>query len=442
MTPRARAILATASTANLAANLLFPVLAVRALGVSDAADALFMAFILPSVVMVLLGNSVLNWSTPRLVRRADDASRRVLCWSLLWTLLSVVSAGCALLWVAAGMALPRVAPGSGYALAISVLPFALLAVLATVVATLAQSLFTAERDVPGGEWRTLVANTLVGLLWFVIAPATLLSCALLFALRPVCTALMLAPRLGAPRRPDFGDADLRDVLRESRLLLVAATYYKSEPFIDRLLFATVPGGAVAAFHVAQQMVGTVSLLMNRMVTAPMVAPLASRVHAGDVAGVHRLLRSALWRVGLVGVLAWLLFALAGEALVGLLFAGTTLAPAQVTLTAQMLVALGGYLLAILCGQVLAQAYYCSGGTRLMVMLGVAGFTLGLLLKVLALWQFGVLGLAAATSLSWLLNTTLMRVFVPKTLQRITVIDGRLWVGDPASPVPRESCTHE
>ena len=78
---RTRTLLAVTSAFNLAANLLFPVLAVRALGGGNAADALFMVFILPTVVAVLLANSVLNWSTPRLVRREDTASRRALAWS-------------------------------------------------------------------------------------------------------------------------------------------------------------------------------------------------------------------------------------------------------------------------------------------------------------------------------------------------------------------------
>lgn len=416
MTPRARIILAFASTANLAANLLFPVLAVRALGIGNAIDALFMVFILPGVVMVLLGNSVLNWSTPRLVRRADNASRRALCWSLLWILLAIVAAGSLLLWLAAYAWQPRLDPQGSYALAVGVLPAGLLAVLVTVVTALAQSLFVAERDVPGSEWRTLAANAAATALWLGAAPATLDACALLFALRALFIAGALVPRLGRPRRPDAGDADLRAVLRESRVLLLAATYYKSEPFVDRLLFASVSGGAVAAFHIAQQIMGTVSLLVNRMVTAPMVAPLASAVHAGNRPAASRLLRRALWQAGGIGVAVWLLLPLVAEPLVAMLFAGMAgdmsdgMAPLQ--LTAQIMAILGGYLLALLLGQVLAQAYYCTGSTTRMMLLGIAGYTLGLVLKIIALQQFGVLGLATAASLSWLVHVTMMRVFLP------------------------------
>lgn len=412
MTPRARFILASASTANLAANLLFPVLAVRALGIGTDVDALFMVFILPGVVMVLLGNSVLNWSTPRLVRRADDASRRALCWSLLWILLAVVGGGCVLLGLAGAWSLPRLDPAGSYAHAVAVLPAGLVAMLATVVVALAQSLHVAERDVAGSEWRTLLANLATTLIWFALAPATLWACALLFALRPLLTAMMLAPRLGPPRRPDTSDEDLRAVLRESRWLLLAATYYKSEPFVDRLLFATVSGGAVAAFHIAQQVMGTVSLLVNRTVTAPMVAPLSASVHAGETAKAASLLHRTLAKVGVIGLLAWGVLLFAAEPLVSLLYSGMSVESTSVELTARMLLILGGYLLAMLLGQVLAQAYYCAGATRRMIALGIAGYTTGLVLKAVALWQFGVLGLAGASSLAWLLNATMLRLFLP------------------------------
>ncbi len=423
MTPRARLLLATASAANLLHNLLFPVLAVRALGAGAAADALFMVFVLPGVVTVLLGNSVLNWATPRLVRHADGTARRALAWSLLWVLLGAVALLCVLLWQGARLALPHVAPGGGYALAIGILPLGLLAVLLSVPAAVAQSLYTAERDVPGGEWRTLMANLAIAAAWLVLMPSTLAGCAALFAARAVLGALLLMPRLGMPRPPVLADAEVRTIFRESRVLLLAATYYKSEPFVDRLLFASVSGGAVAAFHLAQQLLAVVTLMMNRLVTAPLVAPLAERMHAADVHAARRLLRVALVRMALVGCTVWLLFIVAGDALVGLLFAGSGESPQQLALTAQVLALVGGYMLAVMFGQVLAQVFYCAGETRRIVVLGVAGYTLGLVLKVLALWQFGLPGLAAAISLSWLLNAAAYGLAVPGVFRRITAVGG-------------------
>ncbi|MFZ5722436.1 MAG: lipid II flippase MurJ [Pseudomonadota bacterium] len=414
---RSRTPLAVASAVNLLANLLFPALAIRALGIGPAADALFMVFILPGVVVVLLGNSVLNWATPRLVRRSDPASRRQLAWSLLWILLGGVGALCVLLSLPAWLLRPGLAAGSSYALAIDALPAGCVAMLAATGAAVGQALHTAGRAVLESELRTLVANAVILAVWFAVDPSTLAACAWLFALRGVLHAGVLLPRLGMPRPADLSDRDLREVLRDSRLLLLAATYYKSEPFVDRLLFASVSGGAAAAFHLAHQLLATVTLLMNRVITAPMVAPLAERVHAGDGAGARRVLARALWRMALTGVLVWLLFAVAGEPLVRLLFLDAVPEAAHVALTAQLLVLLGGYMLAILLGQTLAQAYYTTGHTRAVMWLGIAGFTLGLAIKALALWYFGAAGLAAALSVSWLLNVSLYGLFRPAIFRR-------------------------
>lgn len=418
---RVQKLLPALSVFNLLANLWFPVLAIRALGASHAADALFLVFILPAVIAVLLGNSVLNWSTPRLVRRVDAAARRQLSWSLLWVLLACVGALCVLLclllWLLVQFALPPLDPAGSHALAMTILPAGVVAILASVVAAVAQALFTAERNVVGSEGRTLLANLLAMLAWLLLDPVTLAGCAALFALRAVLVALLLAPWLGRPLRLEAGDRDLRAVLRESRWLLLAATYYKSEPFVDRLLFASVSAGAVAAFHLAHQILALMTVLMNRVITATLVAPLAEAVHASAAGRARRLLQRALLGMAVTGVLVWVGFVLAGEPLVRLLFAGVPTAVGQIELTAQLLVLLGGYMLGILLGQVLGQALYTTGDTRAMMALGSAGFTLGLVIKVLALWQFGVIGLAAALSVSWLLNALLFYGFRPAIFRR-------------------------
>lgn len=423
MTPRARTALAIVSVANLLLNLLFPVLAVRALGAGVASDALFMVFILPGVIMVLLGNSILNWAIPRLVRRVDPASRQALCWSLLWVILAGVGFLCVVLLIAAQFFLPGFAPGAAgvsqnsYALAVVALPLGLVAVIATAVTSVAQSLFTAERNVQGGEWRTLAGNSVALMCWFLFDPVTLIVCAALFALRALCIAAALLPRLGLPRRPDFSDTDLRDTLRESRVLLLAAVYYKSEPFVDRLLFASAPGGVVAAFHLAQQILTVVTQLMNRTLTAPMVAPFAERMHAGNIPSARAILRRVLLLMALVGIAVWVLFVTMGEPLVALLFIGSVADPAHIALTAQMLAILGGFMLAVLFGQVLAQVSYCTGEVRLAVGLGIFGYTLGLVMKIAALIQFGVIGMVCAISLSWLINTALYPLVAPGIYRR-------------------------
>jgi O-antigen/teichoic acid export membrane protein len=414
MTPRARAVLLTASTANLLHHLLFPVLAIRALGAGTASDALFLVFILPGVAIVLLASSVLNWATPKLVHRPDTASRRALAWSLLWLVCGAMLLLGLLLWLLATLFVP---PGDGaFAQAAGILPIALAAMAGIAVMGVAQSLYTAEHAVPDSEARILLGNLVTVALWFAFPPQTLAACAGFFLLRILLAAALLLPRLGAPRLPDPADADLRAIVRESRWLLLSSTWTKSEPFVDRLLLGAVTsgmagagGGVVAAFHVAQQTVSVVALLMHRTVTAPLVPQLAGELRRHDTAAAQARVRAALLRMAQVAVPVWLLFVVAGERILAPLFAG------DAALAARIFVALGGLLLATLYGQVVAQYYYCTGATRSLLWRSVNGYTLGLALKLLALWQFGVMGLVLAISASWLLQALILRAGVPALL---------------------------
>lgn len=418
MTPRARTLLTVTSAANLLQNLLFPVLAVRALGAGSDTDALFMVFILPTVAMVLLAGSVFNWLTPRLVRRLDDASRRDLSWSLMWVLLAGVSVFCALLWWLTAFALDGRNINDSYALAGGVLPLGLIAVLATVVSSLSSCLFVAERDVLGGEWRSLLGSSLALFAWVWVAPETLFACAALFALRAVCMAVVLLPRMGMPRLPLWQDKDLREILRESRLLLLAATYYKSEPFVDRFLLASAPGGAVAAYHLAGQILAVVTQLAQRVLIAPLIAPFAEAVHQADIPRMRKIISAAFLRALLLGLVVWAMVIVGADVLLRMLFAGSAVDPEHLALTAQMMAVLGGFMLAVLLGMVSAQVYYCSGETRRVVVYSSMAVTGGFVLKLLALWQFGVMGLVAAISLSWLFNVIWFCGKIPEVFRAV------------------------
>lgn len=402
MTPAARFLLTATALANLLLNLLFPVLAVRALGAGADTDALFMVFVLPGVITVLLGNSVLNWLTPRLVRRQDPASRRLLCWGLLWTLSLGVAALCLLLWAGGSVALAGREPDS-YTRALEILPWGIVAVLVSVAAALAQCLYIAERDVPAGESRALLGGVLVLAVWLAVSPATLEACALLFMLRALAVTVLVMPRLGKPGGLAWSDTDLRDILRESRLLLLAATYYKTEPFVDRLLFASAPGGAVAAYHLAGQLLAVVTQMVQRTLIAPLIAPFAEAVHRADLPRMRRIIYGTYVRVLILGLTVWALIIFAGEPLLGWMFSGSGVEPAHLALTADMLNILGGFMMAVLFGLVSAQVCYCTGETRRVVVYSSAAYTVGLVIKLLMFWQFGVIGLVAAVSFSWLLN---------------------------------------
>jgi peptidoglycan biosynthesis protein MviN/MurJ (putative lipid II flippase) len=94
---------------------------------------------------------------------------------------------------------------------------------------------------------------------------------------------------------------------------------------------------------------------------------------------------------------------AGEWLFALMLAGSGVAAADIALAADMMALLGGYMLAVLMGIVSAQVYYCCGETRRVALYSTVVVTLGVPVKLLGLWQFGVPGLVAGISLSWLLN---------------------------------------
>jgi len=83
--------------------------------------------------------------------------------------------------------------------------------------------------------------------------------------------------------------------------------------------------------------------------------------------------------------------------------GGHLSVTQASLLAALVIALGGVLLGGVSGQMSTTSFFALGNTVTPTKVGVIGFALGVPLKVLLFWKWGVLGLAVGTSLYYLGN---------------------------------------
>ena len=75
------------------------------------------------------------------------------------------------------------------------------------------------------------------------------------------------------------------------------------------------------------------------------------------------------------------------------------------------------------GQVLSMSFYSRGDTRTPVRIGVIGFTIAIVLKILAFRAFGLPGLAMAASAYYLGNTLALLLTLRRDLRKATVSSG-------------------
>ena len=216
------------------------------------------------------------------------------------------------------------------------------------------------------------------------------------SVRSVLQLTLLVPGWGRYARPDWRAAGGRTSFTRLLPLMGGATYYKLDPMVERVLASFAPAGHLSLLHLGQQASAAGNQILTKAIVNPIMPALAELAAARLWPDFARLTWRRLTIVLSMTLAAWIAMAAVGRPVLGLVL-GRWLDPAEIVLLHTILVALGGVWLGGAAGQVLTVGFFALGDTRTPTTVGVIGFTIGIPLKILCYWWWGVVGLAIATS---------------------------------------------
>lgn len=208
----------------------------------------------------------------------------------------------------------------------------------------------------------------------------------------------------------------RTVWRQVRPLLGAAMIIKSTPVVDRYWSSQAASGAVTVLHMAQLGINALAAVFERAILVPVSPEFARRLAKRDIAGLRKAYHRCLARSAIaVSALALALLALRPFWDPLLLFAlrVPALEAQQVYLACLLLLP---SLFAAVGASSAAAVFYAFGETRLPTLIGITGFAASLALKALLFRVFGLLGIAAGTSLYVLTVLGMYHVAVNRRLR--------------------------
>ncbi len=208
-----------------------------------------------------------------------------------------------------------------------------------------------------------------------------------------------------------------DVQRCGKLLLpliAGAVYYNLDPIIDRHLASSVDG-QVSRLGYASRLAGalvTVATTGLAVVVFPKLSQLASdddpHRFRSEVASAFRFLGFVI-----IPILAGLAFF--SQPVVHDLFERGKFTPSDTAAVAGLIILYLGMILAASLGEVAARVFYALQDTRTPVLIGMTGFTLGLVVKFWLAPTYGISAIAAATSGYFVFNIGCMLVILRKRL---------------------------
>lgn len=388
------------------------------LGPGRQTDALFAGMMLPQVVLAVVAGSLSHVLVPLLATEDGDTFRRD-AWTFLQSI-GLFFGGCALLLgVLAPIWVPLTVPGfdsASTALTIHLVRIQLIGMVLTGATGVAWAAYHARQRFLWAEVSPLLAGVICFPLLVVGLPRIgVAAAAWVLVIKVALQMLLLLPGLGRYHLPSWRTPAVHEAWRRLRPLLLGTTYYKTDVIVDRFLASMAPAGGLSLLHLSGQLYGAGHQVLNTAIAAPMVPRLARQAHDQDWSGFRQVGRQRLMLVLAITGAAVVAALLVGRPMLTLIFGHGRFGAEEITQLWWLVLAMAGVGIGGAAGQILSLSFYARGDTTTPTRVGVAGFTLGIFLKIGGFYLLGVVGIALGATLYYLLNALLLHGFLGRQL---------------------------
>jgi putative peptidoglycan lipid II flippase len=381
------------------------------IGPGGTTDAFFAGMVIPQLVLAVVSGSLTHVLVPLLSTYEGDEFRRD-AWTFFHGIGLLFGAAALTLGASASVWVPFTVPGFGdqvVELTTHLVRIQLIGMVFTACTAVLWSANHARGRFVWAEASPVFAAVVTFPLLVVGLPRLgIEAAAWVLVLKFLLQLLVLMPILGRYQLPDFRIVAAQEAWHRIRPLLLGTSFYKTDQLLDRFLASMATAGALSILHLAQQMYGAGHQVLNAAIAAPLVPRLASATKQRDLAGFERLWKHGEKQLMLLTGVGFLGIYLVGEPALSLLLGHGEFGADQVRQLWWILLALGGTWVAGALGQVFSAAFYAAGDTVTPTRIGVAGFTLGIILKVMGFFWLGVLGIALGTSAYFVFNAIVLR----------------------------------
>jgi putative peptidoglycan lipid II flippase len=402
--------LAILSFVNLGVGVLLQSYVLLQVGPGSATDALFAGMTVPQLALAVVSGSLMHVLVPLFSVESEERLRQD-AWSLMFLVAGFFGALAAVLYVTAPAWVPLTVPGfdaAAHALTVRTTRVQLIGMIFVAVNGVQWASYHARQQFLWAEVTPIVANAVgLCLLVWALPRHGVMAAAWITTFRIALQTLLLAPGVGRPVLPDLRSDAIGEAWRRIRPLLVGTACYKTDPLLDRFLLSMAGSGTLSLYYLAQQVYSVSSQVLNRVFIVPLV-PALSRLHlAKDTAGVRRVVAATSRQVIAVGLTALVALAFVGRPLLGLLAEQGRLLGSDMHLLWLIMLLMSGQFVIGSIGMVMTSRFYAMGDTRSPTKVGIAAYAFGAGVKVVLFYLAGVMGLAAAVSLYYLISLAMM-----------------------------------
>lgn len=395
----------TVVTIQLASMLLFQLLVIRFVGVGPQTDAYIAAQAIPTFLNAVVGSALQNVWLQRLSLLHNNVSAWHAAQSLAQGQVAVLGGTVVLLLIATtALWVPALYPGFSKELHHTTISFSLFLLIASLLNTQAALLTAAlrARDQFLTAEVTMLIGTAIALLaaWILVPVWGIWAVMWIWLVRSTVIYLLLMYLTNWPWPSILGGLRQVESWIKIRPLLFGASLTKTAPLVDRFWASQAQAGGMTALGLAQQGVGGLATVLERIISMPLIPTLARLLDAGHIHEVRVRYRNRVFVALLfTGIIVGIMLSGRSELAKGLVFT-LNISASDAMLMWDLVIALTGFVFVSIAGTIVMSVLYAMGEMSAAAKISISGFLLGLVLK----WQFfekaGVLGLAMAITVSY------------------------------------------
>jgi len=410
------------ATLNLVIAMAIQWLVLVYIGPGAETDAYFSAQVLTLIPLIILSDILIRVLVPLLTGLAKEnlsgAVKALLLQSLfVFIVMAAVLALSASLWV------PLLSPGlSGKALDLTIEMAEVMS--ATLVfgglTTVLKSAYYAEQRFIYPELSQVIASLAVLLgVFYAIPVYGIVAVAWGAVIRWALWTAMLCKWIDWRVHSVYDRAMTKRVWQRMRALLYGASIYKTGPIIDRYLASLGPVGSISLLTFGNQLYGVFLALTDKVFATPLLSFAAKHRKLGDTALLWRIYRQKLLLTGTMALVVWAVFALCGQWGLTLLVGYGKFGAEQINMLWQLMLVLGGMLVAGVAGQLASNCLYALGKTSVVVRLAMVNFFICAAIKVVAFNAVGIVGIAIGIVAYQVLNAVCLHIALVRELKQVS-----------------------
>jgi len=384
---------------------------VTVLGPGAETDSFFASMVIPQLFLSVVTGSLMFVLVPILATDIGDSFHQEV-WNFFIATGALFAVITVILFMSSHYWVPLTVPGfsdNSKRLTITLTQIQLVSMIFAALTGVLSSAYNAKQKF---VWASLsqVLSAIVGLvlLVYLLKRVGVVAAAWATTFRMFFQMALLLPILGVVRKPQLKSPSFVKAWAKLKPLFWGNSYTKTDQLVDRVLASMAPVGELSLLHMSQQIYGAVNQVINSAIAGPMVPLLAQNASKGSWMEFRRISKKRLHVVTAISITVFIVIVCIGLPILKYTFSYGRFSEVEIIKLWWILIALVGVLVGGAMGQILSTSFYSKGDTITPTRVGVLGFTVGVLLKFVGYWSYGVIGVAIGTTVYYLINVMMLQ----------------------------------